>query len=170
MSDPKPTNRKNRNTGPVIPRGHVLGEFRDYAAASEMVNKLVQNDFPAPKISIIGYDPVLVEKVRSKLGYGRVALSGSLTGFWLGLLFALLLGIGFTQTDEGALGYQPQQFAAVLILAAGAGMLVNILRFALAKNKRNFLSASLPVATRYEVLVPDQDAGAALKALNSKSD
>jgi hypothetical protein len=135
-----------------------------------MVNKLVQNDFPAPKISIIGYDPVLVEKVRSKLGYGRVALSGSLTGFWLGLLFALLLGIGFTQTDEGALGYQPQQFAAVLILAAGAGMLVNILRFALAKNKRNFLSASLPVATRYEVLVPDQDAAAALKALNSKSD
>lgn len=170
MSDPRTANRKSRNAGPVIPRGHVLGEFRDYASASEMVNKLVQNDFPAPKISIVGYDPVLVEKVRSKLGYGRVALSGSLTGFWLGLLFALLLGIGFTQTDEGALGYQPQQFAAVLILAAGAGMLLNILRFALAKNKRNFLSASLPVATRYEVLVPDQDAAEALKALNSKSD
>jgi hypothetical protein len=148
----------------------VLGEFRDYQAASEFVNKLVQNDFPAPRVSIIGYDPVLVERVRSKLGYGRVALSGSLTGFWLGLLFALLLGIGFTQSEEGALAYQPQQFAAVLMLAAGVGMLVNVLRFGLAKNKRGFLSSQQPVATRYEVLVPDEDAAAALKALNNKSD
>lgn len=170
MSDQKAVSRKSKNAGPTIPRGHVLGEFRDYAAASELVNKLVQNDFPAPKVSIIGYDPVLVERVRSKLGYGRVALSGSLTGFWLGLLFALLLGIGFTQGEDGALGYQPQQFAAVLILAAGAGMLVNILRFSLAKNKRNFLSTQIPVATRFEVLVPDQDASLALKALSRVSD
>jgi hypothetical protein len=170
MSDQGSFTRKTKNQGPAIPRGHVLGEFRDYQAASEMVNRLVQNDFPAPKVSIIGYDPVLVERVRSKLGYGRVALSGSLTGFWLGLLFALLLGIGFTQSEDGALGYQPQQFAAVLILGAGVGMLVNVLRFGLAKNKRGFLSSQQPVATRYEVLVPDEDAAAALKALNNKSD
>ncbi len=170
MSDQGSFTRKTKNHGPAIPRGHVLGEFRDYQAASEFVNKLVQNDFPAPRVSIIGYDPVLVERVRSKLGYGRVALSGSLTGFWLGLLFALLLGIGFTQSEEGALAYQPQQFAAVLMLAAGVGMLVNVLRFGLAKNKRGFLSSQQPVATRYEVLVPDEDAAAALKALNNKSD
>jgi hypothetical protein len=170
MSDPKITARKNKNAGPVIPRGHVLGEFQNYADAGELVNKLVQNDFAAAKISIIGHDPVLVESVRSKLGYGRVALSGSLTGFWLGLLFALLLGIGFTQTEEGALGYQPQQFAAVLILAAGLGMLVNILRFGLSKNKRSFLSTQVPVATRYEVLVPDQDAASALQALKKSSE
>jgi hypothetical protein len=170
MSDPKITARKNKNAGPVIPRGHVLGEFQNYADAGELVNKLVQNDFAAAKISIIGYDPVLVERVRSKLGYGRVALSGSLTGFWLGLLFALLLGVGFTQSEEGALAYQPQQFAAVLILAAGVGMLINVLRFGLAKNKRGFLSTQQPVATRYEVLVPNEDAAVALKAMNNKSD
>jgi hypothetical protein len=169
MSEQKSGLRKKID-GPVIPRGHVLGQFQTYAEASELVNKLVQNDFPAGKISIIGYDPVLVERVRSKLGYGRVALSGALTGFWLGLLFALLLGVGFTQTQEGALSYQPQQFAAVLILTAGVGMLVNVLRFGLAKNKRGFLSTQLPVATRHEVLVPDQDASAALKALTKKSD
>ena len=170
MSDQQSFNRKAKKKGPEVPRGHVLGEFRDYQAASGLVNKLVQNDFPASRISIIGYDPVLVERVRSKLGYGRVALSGSLTGFWLGLLFALLLGIGFTQSEDGALGYQPQQFAAVLILAAGVGMLVNVLRFGLAKNKRGFLSTQQPVATRYEVLVPDEDAAVALKAMNLKSD
>lgn len=169
MSEQKSGLRK-KTDGPVIPRGHVLGQFQTYVEASELVNKLVQNDFPAAKISIIGYDPVLVERVRSKLGYGRVAMSGALTGFWLGLLFALLLGVGFTQTEEGALSYQPQQFAAVLILAAGAGMLVNVLRFGLSKQKRSFLSTQLPVATRHEVLVPDADAAQALQALKKSSD
>lgn len=161
---------RKRPDGPVIPRGHVLGQFQTYAEATELVNKLVQNDFPAAKISIIGYDPVLVERVRSKLGYGRVAMSGALTGFWLGLLLALLLGVGFTQSEDGALSYQPQQFAAVLILAAGAGMLVNVLRFGLAKQKRSFLSSQLPVATRHEVLVPDEDAAQALQAMQKPSD
>lgn len=169
MSDPRLANRKAKKAGPEIPRGHILGEFPNYAAASELVNKLLQNDFPAASVSIIGHDPVLVERVRSKLGYGRVALSGALTGFWLGLLFALLLGIGFNQSEEGALGYQPQQFAAVLMLAAGAGMLINVLRFGLVKNKRSFLSTQLPVATRYEVLVPNEEAAAALLALKKAS-
>lgn len=169
MSEQKSGLRKKME-GPVIPRGHVLGQFQTYAEASDLVNKLVQSDFPAAKISIIGYDPVLVERVRSKLGYGRVAMSGALTGFWLGLLFALLLGVGFTQSEEGALSYQPQQFAAVLILAAGAGMLINVLRFGLSKQKRSFLSTQLPVATRHEVLVPDADAAQALQAMKSPSD
>lgn len=161
---------RTKNSGPVIPRGHTLGEFKNYSDASALVTKLVQSDFPAGKVSIIGHDPVLVERVRSKLGYGRVALSGSVTGFWLGLLFALILGIGFSQAEEGEISYQPQQFAAVLIVAAGVGMLVNILRFSFAKNKRGYLSSALPVASRYEVIVPDADAATALKALKKASD
>lgn len=157
---------RKKQTGPMVPTGHSMGEFRNYIDATELVNKLVQGDFPAAKISIIGHDPVLVERVRSRLGYGRVALSGALTGFWLGLIFAILLGVGFTQSPDGEISYQPQQFAAVLIVAAGIGMLVNILRFGLAKQKRGYLSTQMPIATRYEVIVPTEDAAAALKAVN----
>ena len=147
-----------------------MGEFRNYLDATDLVNKLVMGDFPATKISIVGHDPVLVERVRSRLGYGRVALSGALTGFWLGLIFAVLLGVGFTQTPDGEISYQPQQFAAALIVAAGIGMLVNILRFGLAKQKRGYLSTQMPVATRYEVIVPAEDAANALRAINQKSE
>lgn len=156
--------------GPSVPTGHSLGEFRNYLEATELVNKLVAGDFPAAKVSIIGHDPVLVERVRSRLGYGRVALSGALTGFWLGLIFAVLVGVGFTQTPDGEISYQPQQFAAALIVAAGIGMLINILRFGLAKQKRGYLSTQMPVATRYEVIVPTEAAAQALSALKQKSD
>jgi len=54
---------------------------------------------------------------------------------------------------------------SVILMAAGIGMLFNILRFALAKSKRGFLSSQMPIASRYEVLVPESDAAAAHKAL-----
>jgi hypothetical protein len=156
-----------RNLGPQIPTGHVLGEFSSYQEASAMVDRLVAGDFAANRISIIGKDPVLVEKVRSKLGYGRVVLSGAITGFWLGILIALLLGVGIEATPAGEVSYNPQQFGAVLFVSAGIGMLINILRFATTKNRRGFLSTQMPVASRYQVLVPDQDAPAALKVLSA---
>lgn len=157
---------RNKAMGPRIPRGHTLGEFSNYQDATAMVTRLVQGDFPAAKISIVGHDPVIVETVRSKLGYGRIALSGMLTGFWLGLIFALLLGVGFSTSPDGQTSYQPQTFAAALIVAAGLGMLVNILRFSFSKSKRSFLSTQMPVASRYEVIVPAEELALANKALS----
>jgi hypothetical protein len=159
------TSGRPKKTGPSIPRGHIVGEFQNYLDASNLVTKLVQGDFPAGKISIIGHEPVIVESVRSRLGYGRIALSGALTGFWLGLIFALLLGVGFTTTADGEVGYQPQTFAAVLLVSAGLGMLTNILRFSFTKTKRGYLSTQMPVASRYEVIVPSEEAALAQKAL-----
>jgi hypothetical protein len=165
MSELGNTGRK-KAMGPTIPRGHTLGEFSNYQDATAMVTRLVQGDFPATKISIVGHDPVIVEIVRSKLGYGRIALSGMLTGFWLGLIFALLLGIGFSTSPDGEASYQPQTFAAALIVAAGLGMLVNILRFSFSKSKRTFLSTQMPVASRYQVIVPTDELALANKALS----
>ena len=166
MSELSNSGRKG-SAGPVIPRGHTVGEFQNYQDASRLVTRLVQGDFPAAKISIVGHDPVIVESVRSKLGYGRIAMSGALTGFWLGLIFALLLGVGFTTNPDGETSYQPQTFAAVLIVAAGIGMLINILRFTFSKSKRGYLSSQMPIASRYQVIVPSDEAALATKALAS---
>ena len=170
MSELGNTGRK-KAMGPTIPRGHSLGEFTNYQEATALVTRLVQGDFPAAKISIVGHNPVIVESVRSRLGYGRIALSGMLTGFWLGLIFALLLGIGITTSPDGEVSYQPQTFAAALIVAAGIGMLINILRFSFSKSKRSYLSTQMPVASRYEVIVPAEELALANKALaEAKSD
>jgi hypothetical protein len=61
--------------------------------------------------------------------------------------------------------YLPQQFFSVLVVAAGLGMLFQIIRFSTTKNKRSFLSSQMPIATRYEVIVPNEDALPALKIL-----
>lgn len=164
MTDAQP-NPKSRRTAPSVPRGHSLGEFPNYQDATKLVERLIAGDFAPTKISIIGHDPVLVERVRSRLGYGRVALSGAVTGFWIGLIFALLIGAGMEVTPEGGVNYLPQQFFSVMFVAAGLGMLFQIIRFTATKNKRSFLSSQMPIATRYEVIVPDEDALGALKIL-----
>jgi hypothetical protein len=158
-----------RKLGPSVPTGHALGEFSSYQEASDLVDKLISGDFTASKISIIGKDPVLVERVRSRLGYGRVAISGAVTGLWLGVLVALLAGTGVTTGADGQLDFVPQEFGAVALVGAGIGMFVNILRFAFSKSKRGFLSSQMPIASRYQVIVPDEDAQQALKILSAST-
>jgi hypothetical protein len=83
----------------------------------------------------------------------------------MGLIFALLIGAGIEVSEEGGISYLPQQFFSVLVVAAGLGMLFQIIRFSTTKNKRSFLSSQMPIATRYEVVVPNDDALPALKIL-----
>ncbi len=166
VSNPLKSSR-GQSFGPAIPKGYVLGEFVNYLDAAQLVDKLVSADFAPAKISIVGSDLKLVERVRARLGYGRVALSGAMTGFWLGLLFALLIGAGIEVAPEGGVNYLPDQFFSVLVIGAGVGMLISILRFALVKNKRSFISSQMPVAQRYEVIVPEEDAAAAQKIVSA---
>jgi hypothetical protein len=159
--------QNRRGLGLSVPTGHSLGEFGNYQDATALVEKLVAGDFAANKISIIGHDPVLVERVRSRLGYGRIALSGAITGLWLGVLVALVIGAGLQTDTEGQINYVPQEFGAVVVVAAGIGMLFNILRFSFSKQKRSFISSQLPVASRYQVIVPEEDAVAAHKIMSA---
>ena len=156
-------------SGPTIPKGFVVAEFTNYSDASAMVERLIEADITPQDIAIIGHDPVLVERIRSRLGYGRVALSGIITGFWLGLIFAILIGAGFTVSPDGEVGYNPQQFVAVLVVSAGIGMLFNIIRYSLAKNRRSFLSSQQPVAARYELVVPEAVAAKAQQAISASN-
>jgi hypothetical protein len=168
MSDSRASAR-SRRTGPTIPTGHTLGNFANHKEASVLVEKLIAGDFSPQKVSIIGHDPVMVERIRGRLGYGRIAASGAITGLWIGLLIALLLGSGVQMTQDGSTEFLAEQFISVVSVAAGIGMLLNILRFAASKNKRGFLSTQMPVASRYEVIVPEVDAPKALGILSASS-
>jgi len=148
-----------------IPGGHSMGDFSSYQAATDFVNKLIEGEFAASKISIVGSDLKLVERVRGRLGYGRIALGGALTGIWIGLLLAILLGAGIEVTADNQINYVPEQFISALVIGIGIGMLINILRFSFNKNRRNFVSAPVTVAQSYQVLVPNEAAEAAREAL-----
>ena len=147
-------NSRGRARETQIPQGEAVAEFETYQQATKLVNKLVANDFPPTLISIVGDDLKLVETIRGKLGYGRVALSGALTGSWIGLIFGLLFGAGIVVDPAGDVTYQPQNFLSALVIGAGIGMLFNIIRFSSSKNRREFLSYPQTIAKTYRVVVP----------------
>lgn len=152
-----------RNTPSSLPEGEVLAQFTNYREAVKAVEQLVENGFPASLISIIGSDLKTVETLKGKLGYGRVALSGAVTGSWVGLFFGLVFG-ATSATEQVVV----TNLTAGIVIGAGIGMLFNVIRFSLAKNKRSFISAQAVVAKKYEVVVPTGQLNEAKKAMKQK--
>jgi hypothetical protein len=70
----------------------------------------------------------------------------------IGLLIGLITPVSSTNPDVVAVTLSA--LAQPMLIGAGVGMLFNILRFSLAKNKRNFASVSMAIAKEYEVQVP----------------
>ena len=139
--------------------GETLAQFTNYREAVSFVEKMIENDFPPKLVSIIGTDLRSVESVRGKLGYGRVAFSGALTGSWLGMFFGLIFGA--TGTEQVLL----TNVGAGIVIGSGVGMLINVLRFSMTRNKRGFISGQAVVAKKYDVMVPKDQLSLAKKAM-----
>jgi hypothetical protein len=164
----KTVRSQSRNNPPALPQGEVIAKFTNYAEAVAFVDGIIANGFPAGAVAIVGKDLRTVERVRGKMSYGRVAVSGAVTGSWIGLFAGFVFGgssaTSAVTTTTSAFG---STFSTVLI-GAGLGMLVNILRYSLMRNKRAFVSQSTVIASKYEVQVPsalaDQASAAAAKS------
>lgn len=148
--------RKNRAQIQSIPDGVSVADFNNYPAAVDCVDQLIRHEFPAPMVAIVGSDLKSVERVRGKLSYGRVALSGAITGSWLGLIVGLFFGTAGTDTTTAATATSMTTFSvgSAIVIGAGLGMLFNVLRFSMARSRHEFMSASAVVAATYQVLVP----------------
>jgi hypothetical protein len=138
-----------------MPQGEVVADFTDYQVAVAFVENLLAHDFPAGSIAIVGSDLRTVERVRARMSYAKVALGGATTGAWLGLIIGILFGGGADAADATQMTTIESVLSAVVI-GAGIGMLFNVVRFSLARNKRGFISASSVVASKYQVQVPAQ--------------
>jgi hypothetical protein len=124
---------------------------------------MIENNFPARSVSIVGTDLKTVESIKGKLGYGRVSLSGALTGSWLGMFFGLIFGASGAGTEAVLL----TNVSAGVVIGAGIGMLINVIRFSLTKNRRGFISGQMVVAKKYEVVVPSAQLELAKKAVSA---
>jgi hypothetical protein len=150
----RPRNAKSQPA--AMPQGQVVAEFSQYAEATAFVEGMLAKDFPSGMIAIVGSDLRSVERVRGKLSYARIALGGATTGAWIGLIFGVLFSGGTTDpnaavaTSMTGLG----SVGASVVIAAGIGMLINVIRFSVSKNKRGFISQSTVVASKYQVQVP----------------
>ena len=159
-----------RGLGGAIPNGQVIAELPSYGEAVAYVEQLLRGDFAATAIAIVGSELTTVERVRARISYARIAINGAMIGGFVGLILSFFNESASTGTGTGtgtstttALSSQ-QTSAATIILGAGVGMAIQMLRFALTKNKRGFLSASMVVAKKYDIMVPSALASAAAEA------
>lgn len=147
--------RNLRGLSGSLPNGSAAAEFNNYVEAVAYVERMILGEFPATSIAIVGTNLSTVERVRARISYGRIAVSGAMTGSWLGLLVFIVFGTVPSETTPGTTTTLFSLPSAILV-GAGFGMLFQVLRFSLSKNKRGFASASQVVANKYEVLVPSE--------------
>ncbi len=140
-----------------------VGSYDSYADAQQAVDLLSDEGFPVERVTIVGTGIRYVEQVAGRLTTGRAALAGAGQGVFLGLLFALLLGIFFTVAGA---------FFAVLIygvvLGAVFGALFGAVGHWATGGRRDFASVAGMSADRYEVMADAEVADEALRILTDK--
>ncbi|OLF17461.1 general stress protein [Actinophytocola xanthii] len=136
---------------PTLPEGWPIGSYDTYEEAQRAVDHLADSKFPVQDVTIVGVDPMVVERVAARLTWGRVLGAGAASGAWLGLFVGLLLSL-FT---PGA------GLAPILIgLASGVvfGVASSAMRYGATRGQRDFVSHSQLVARRYDVLTKPRHA------------
>jgi hypothetical protein len=128
-----------------MPEGWPVGSYDSYAGAQHAVDYLADNKFPVENVTIVGVEPMLVERVAARLTWGRVLAGGAASGAWFGLFVGMLLSLF---TAGGGLG-------PILVgLASGIvfGVAFAAMRYRATHGRRDFISHSQLVARRYDVL------------------
>lgn len=133
-----------------------IGTYDAYAEAERVVDTLADNGFPVEKVTIVGHDMQMVEKVLGRMDYKEATLRGMYGGAITGVLIGWIFGL-FNWIDPIVAGlwlaFDGLIFGAIVGAAFGA------LSHWMQHGRRDFRSISFVAPSRYEVLV-DSDAGA----------
>ncbi|WP_216208964.1 general stress protein [Amycolatopsis aidingensis] len=136
---------------PTMPTGWPIGSYDSYEGAQRAVDHLADNNFPVEDVTIVGVQPMLVERVAARLTWGRVLAGGAGSGAWFGLFVGLLLSL-FTPNA----GLLPLLIG--LLGGVAFGLAFSAMGYAATRGKRDFVSQSQLVATRYDVLCQPRNA------------
>jgi hypothetical protein len=129
--------------------GHVtLATYPTYERAQRTVDYLADHEFPVEHLQIIGTDVRIVENVTGRLDYGRAALYGMMTGSWLGIFVALLVGLFATSEDTPGL---PTLLLWGLAWGAAFGIVYGLIAKAATRGRRDFTSTRKVEAAEYAV-------------------
>jgi hypothetical protein len=136
---------------PTLPDGWPVGSYDTYKEAQQAVDHLADSEFPVQGVTIVGIEPMVVERVDGRLTWQRVLTAGALSGAWLGLFVGLLLSL-FT------VGGGVQTIVIGLVAGVVFGLASAAVRYASARGQRDFVSHSQLVARRYDVLCQPRNA------------
>jgi hypothetical protein len=136
---------------PTLPQGWPIGSYDSYEGAQRAVDHLAGTDFPVTDVTIVGVEPMLVERVAGKLSWNKVLTSSAMSGAWFGLFLGLMLT--FFTPNAGLL-----PIAIGLVAGIAFNLLFGALGYASKKGTRSFISQSQLVARRYDVLSQPRNA------------
>jgi hypothetical protein len=139
----------------------VLSTYDKYEDAQSAVDKLSDNRFPVQSVAIVGVNLKMVEQVIGRMSWGRAAAGGLMTGAWFGLLLGLF--VSFFASSEETSG--ATLIGLGLLYGAGFGIIFGLVSYMLTGGKRDFVSRSQIVATRYDVHVASAGLNDAKKIL-----
>jgi hypothetical protein len=142
----------------------VIATFDDYEQAQALVDRLADDGFPVERMTIVGRDLQMVEKVTGQLDAGRSALMAALSVIPIALLFGLLFGVIFAPTGVTLLATVVYWVAVGAIAGALYGL---VMYYAFNGGRRNFTSTSGVRATRYDVLADESVADDALRRIQA---
>ena len=144
---------------PEPPSGWPVGSYAKYEEAQRAVDHLADNEFPVADVTIVGVEPMIVERVTGRLTWGRVLATGAASGAWLGLFVGLVLSL---LSPPGA------GLSSILTgLAIGVvfGVVSGAITYGASRGRRDFTSQSQLVAGRYDVLCQPRNAEKAKEML-----
>ncbi|WP_447002130.1 general stress protein [Saccharothrix isguenensis] len=130
---------------PTPPTGWPIGSYATYAEAQRAVDHLADQDFPVHDVTIVGVEPMIVERVTARLTWRRVLAGGAASGAWFGLFVGLLLGVFST-------GPLPAPLLTGLLTGMVFGTTFAAAGYASLRGQRDFASTTQLVAGRYDVL------------------
>jgi hypothetical protein len=136
---------------PTAPDGWPIGSYDTYQEAHRAVGHLAASGFPIQNITIVGVEPMLVERVAGRITWARVLATGAGFGACLGLFASVLLGLLTARAGV-------PQILIGLGAGAGFGLCLAAFRYASAHGPRDFVSHSKLVARRYDVLCQPRNA------------
>jgi len=136
---------------PTLPDGWPIASYDTYQEAQRAVDHLADSEFPLQGVTIVGVEPMLVERVSARLTWGRVLGGGAASGAWLGLFVGLLLSL-----------FTPGAGIAPILIGLGSGVVFGLasaaMRYGATRGQRDFVSHSQLVARRYDVLAKPKHA------------
>jgi hypothetical protein len=127
--------------------GLLIASYDRYVDAQWAVDTLSDHGFPVERVSVVGSDLRLVEKVTGRLTVARAALAGALTGAWIGLLVGLVFSIVSPWTLT--------PIAYGVLIGVGFGAVWGAVAHALTRGTRDFTSLHGLEAGRYDVVAAD---------------
>ncbi|MEV4516266.1 general stress protein [Dactylosporangium sp. NPDC049525] len=136
----------------------TVATYPDYASAQRAVDHLSDRKFPVDRVTIVGTDVRLVERVLGRMTTAKAALAGAGTGAWFGLLLGFLFGI-----------FAVAAWWKVIVFAVIAGALwgavFGSIAHASTRGRRDFTSVGAIEAANYAVLVDTTHADQARQLL-----